>query len=62
MKTFLKTLTGFYPIEKAHKIADDLQKDDPDFDYHVKDCENGLGRIDVYDEAGILIEKGFFLA
>lgn len=51
--------SGAYPLNKATEIASILQNDeDNDCRYEVIDCKNGLGRIDVYDEEGILIQQG----
>jgi len=55
----IKAVTGFYPIAKAIKIAEGVQQFDDDWTYKVVDCKNGLGRIDVYDEDGGLVVKGF---
>ncbi len=51
--------SGAYPLNKAIEIAAILQNDeDNDWRYEVIDCKNGLGRIDVYDDEGFLIQQG----
>ncbi len=51
--------SGAYPMNKAIEIAAILQNDeDNDWRYEVIDCKNGLGRIDVYDDEGFLIQQG----
>ena len=59
MKARIESSTGFYNLDKAVKVAAELQTGDPDWKYEVIDCKNGLGRIDVYDEDNELIEQGF---
>ncbi len=53
--------TGFYNLAKAIAVTKEMQEADPDWEYRVVDCMNGLGRIDVFDEDGELIEQGFLL-
>lgn len=51
--------SGAYQLKKALEIANILQNDpDNDCEYKVIDCKNGLGRIDVYDNEGFLIQQG----
>lgn len=58
MKATIHATTGSYNIEKAHEVADAMNAND-DWTYTVIDHKNGLGRIDVYDEDGELVVKGF---
>lgn len=53
--------TGVFNLDKAVSMAAELQSGDEDFTYTVEDCKNGYGRIDVYDEEGILLHKGFVI-
>ena len=59
--TICNTATGFYQYDKAVKIAAELQAADEDWTYKAVDCTNGLGRIDVIDEDGVVIEEGFLV-
>lgn len=59
MKALMKLPQVFYPLQKAQAIAAELNSYDDDDSYEVVDCKNGLGRIDVYDEDGLLIHAGF---
>lgn len=60
MQTIIKHPTGLYSLDKAKRIAEGLQKGDLcGWSYRVHDCNNGMGRIDVYDEENQLVEKGF---
>ena len=52
--------TGFYNLAKAESVAKEMNATD-DWTYKVVDCENGLGRIDVYDEDGELAVEGFLI-
>lgn len=53
--------TGFLPIERARELAAQMRLSDMDDDwtYEVHDCGNGFGRVDVKDEDGECIIKGF---
>jgi len=59
--TLITAKTGFYNLSKANEIADYMNKSDLDWTYNVIDCENGLGRIDIYDEDSELVIEGFIL-
>jgi hypothetical protein len=59
MKTILKPATGLYNIEKARLVAQEMAASDLDWTYKVVDCNNGFGRIDIYDEDNELVVKGF---
>ena len=45
----------FYPLEKAESMAKQLSTSDPDWEYRVIDCGNGLAKVEVYDEAGAYV-------
>jgi len=57
----IESRTGFYQLAKAESIASELNGYDDDWTYTVTDCENGYGRIDVIDEDGEIVIKGFML-
>ena len=58
----LNFTTGSYNLDKALKVCAELNSCvDDDWKYTVVDCKNGWGRIDVYDEDGELVEKGFLI-
>ena len=57
----ITTATGCYNLEKAYKVAAEVQAGDEDWTYKVVDCKNGLGRIDVYDEDDEIVIKGFLI-
>ena len=59
MQAIIKAPSGCYPLEEARRIAAETGKHDPDWTYDVVDCRNGLGRIDIYDEDGELVFKGY---
>lgn len=59
MKEVINIRTGLLPIEKAYTAANELQIGDPDWKYKVVDCNNGKGRIDVFDEDGEIVVRGF---
>lgn len=59
MKATISQPTGMYKLDRANSIAEQLQKGDPDLVYAVVDCKNGLGRIDVYELDGELVQKAF---
>ena len=59
MKATINFATGWYTLSKAISVAAEMQAGDPDWRYEVVDCKNGFGRIDVYDESGLLVEQGF---
>jgi len=63
MKATISHATGLYSLEKAKKIANELNSSpDDDWSYKVTETANGkYGRIDVYDEEGELVEKGFLI-
>ena len=44
-----------YTLEEANKVAQTLQIKDKQWDYRVIDLKNGQGRIDVYNEDGVLV-------
>ena len=49
----------FYPVAKAHGFAAVMNaQDDDDWTYSVVEGDNGMGRINVYDEDGELVFKG----
>jgi len=55
-----KATTGFCNLAKAYELVGSVADDD-DWTYEVVDCGNGFGRIDAYDEDGVLVVKGFML-
>lgn len=59
MRATIKNSTGFLPLAKARLVAEALQASDPEWQYKVIDCQNGFGRIDIFDEDGELVESGF---
>jgi len=62
MKATINTGTGFYNLDKAIQIANEMNENPwDDWEYKVVDCNNGYGRIDVYDEDGELAEQGFMV-
>ena len=60
MKAIISLRTGCYPLQKAIKIAEELNNTD-DWKYVVIDCKNGLGKIDVYDEDNQIVVEGFII-
>ena len=52
--------TGAYSLDNAKEIAKEMNASD-DWTYRVVDCENGLGRIDVFDEDNELVVRGFII-
>ncbi|MHA2274843.1 MAG: hypothetical protein ACXAC2_03715 [Candidatus Kariarchaeaceae archaeon] len=55
----IKDIINFHPIETAKKAVKSLMSDpQEDWEYKLIDCHNGLARIEVYDEDGILVGKG----
>lgn len=55
----IATVTGFYKLEKANELADEMNSYEDDWTYKVFDCLNGYGRIDVIDECGEVVVSGF---
>jgi hypothetical protein len=53
---------GLYPIDQANKIATQMTSnehlDGGDWKYVSIDLKNGMGRIDLYDGEGFLIQSG----
>ena len=48
-----------HDLKRAQKLASTLNGDESDdWSYVVVDCENGMGRIDAYDEDGVLVHRG----
>jgi hypothetical protein len=53
---------SYHQLEKAHQVAAQLRAGEEDgWIYTVVDCKNGLGRIDIHDEEGELVTRGFRL-
>ncbi|MES0445048.1 MAG: hypothetical protein ABUJ92_00745 [Desulfobacterales bacterium] len=60
MQAIISARSGLFNIDKANEVAAELNADvDDDWNYLVIDCNNGYGRIDVYDEDEELVFKGF---
>lgn len=51
-----------YPLHFVSRKAKEIQEGDPDWHYKVEDLRNGLGRLDVYDEDNVLVQKGMRLS
>jgi len=58
MQATIQSSMVLYSLPQAESIAAKMNASD-DWEYKVVDCQNGKGRIDVYDEDGFLIHKGF---
>lgn len=62
MRQVISSPTGCYSLDKANTIAEQLREGEEDgWTYRVVDCQNGFGRIDVYDEDDNLVKQGFML-
>lgn len=57
----IEAATGFYNIEKAKSLANEMNSYEDDWSYVVEDCGNGLGRIDIIDEDGEVVVSGFMI-
>lgn len=55
MKLTVNTTPTLYSAAVAHAKAAELQSGDADWKYSVVEFDNGLARVDIYDEDGLLV-------